>query len=76
MIQFQAIKQNKAPWDLLLLAQPSLENIQTDLDRGLCHVAKIDSEIVGVFVLVQKAEQLWEITNIAVASNIPRSKDW
>ncbi len=68
MIQFQPIiKQNEAPWDLLLLAQPSLENIQTDLNQGLCHVAKIDSKIVGVFVIVQKSEQIWEITNIAVA---------
>ncbi len=68
MIQFQPIiKQNEAPWDLLLLAQPSLENIQIDLNQGLCHVAKIDSEIVGVFVIVQKSKQLWEITNIAVA---------
>ncbi len=67
MIQFQEIKQNEAPWDLLLLAQPSLENIQIALKHGLCHVAKIDSEIVGVFVIVQKSERLWEITNIAVA---------
>ncbi len=68
MIQFQPItKQNEALWDLLLLAQPSLENIQTDLNQGLCHVAKIDREIVGVFVIVQKSKQLWEITNIAVA---------
>ncbi|MGK7951654.1 MAG: GNAT family N-acetyltransferase [Xenococcaceae cyanobacterium] len=67
MIRFQEIKQNEVPWDLLLLAQPSLENIQTDLKQGLCHVAKIDSEIVGVFVIVQKSERLWEITNIAVA---------
>ena len=42
MIQFQAIKQNEVPWNLLLLAQPSRENIQTDLKQGLCHVAKID----------------------------------
>ncbi|MGK7896457.1 MAG: GNAT family N-acetyltransferase [Xenococcus sp. (in: cyanobacteria)] len=68
MIQFQPItKQNEALWDLLLLAQPSLENIQTDLNQGLCHVAKIDREIVAVFVIVQKSKQLWEITNIAVA---------
>ena len=67
MIQFQEIKQNETPWDLLLLAQPSLENIQADLKQGLCHVAKIDREIVGVFVIIQKSEYLWEITNIAVA---------
>ena len=67
MIQFQEINLNQAPWALLLLAQPSLENIQADLKQGICHVARIDKEIVGVFVLVQKAEQLWEITNIAVA---------
>ncbi|MGK7951657.1 MAG: hypothetical protein AB4368_23425 [Xenococcaceae cyanobacterium] len=52
MIQFQAIKQSEAPWDLLLLAQPSLENIQADLKQGLCHVAKIDSEIVGKRFLI------------------------
>ena len=74
MIQFQAIKQNEVPWNLLLLAQPSRENIQTDLKQGLCHVAKMGSEIVGVFVLVQKSEQLWEITNIAVASKYQGQK--
>ena len=67
MIQFQEIKPNEVPWDLLLLAQPSLEIIQADLKQGLCHVAKMGGEIVGVFVIVQKSEQLWEITNIAVA---------
>ena len=67
MIQFQEIKQNEPPWDLLLLAQPSLEKIQTDLKHGLCHVARIGSETVGVFIIIQKSEYLWEITNIAVA---------
>ena len=74
MIQFQAVKQNKVPWDLLLLAQPSLKNIQADLKHGLCHIAKIDSEIVGVFVIVQKVEQLWEIKNIAVATKYQGQK--
>ncbi len=58
MIQFQEIKPNEVPWDLLLLAQPSLKIIQAHLKQGLCHIAKIDREIVGVFVIVQKSEQL------------------
>ncbi len=33
MIQFQEIEPNEAPWELLLLAQPSSENIQAALKQ-------------------------------------------
>ncbi len=74
MIQFQEIEPNEAPWELLLLAQPSSENIQAALKQGMCHVARIGSETVGVFVLVQKSKRLWEITNIAVAPKFQGQK--
>lgn len=55
-----------APYDLLLLADPSQEIVDDYLDRGHTYVAKIADEIVGVYVLIHTRPQTIEIVNIAV----------
>lgn len=60
-------KDNKIPYHLLLLADPSKELIDKYLKTGECYVAKNnDNEIVGEYVLVKISNEVWEIKNIAV----------
>ncbi|NVJ96598.1 MAG: GNAT family N-acetyltransferase [Alphaproteobacteria bacterium] len=53
--------------DLLLLADPSEAMIMDYLADGTLHVAKWDSVVVGVFVLVPLGDGILELKNIAVA---------
>lgn len=55
-----------APFDLLLLADPSREIIQRYLANGSVYVAKYESRTVGVYVLVPVSSTTVEIKNIAV----------
>ncbi|MEK4511956.1 GNAT family N-acetyltransferase [Paenibacillus anaericanus] len=55
-----------APWDLLLLADPSSELIEEYLSRGQCFVTLIHDEIVGVFVLIRTRPETMELVNVAV----------
>ena len=55
------------PWDLLLLADPSRELVSAYLANGECYVAQLRGEIVGEFVIMPKAPDVWELMNIAVA---------
>ena len=54
------------PWDLLLLADPSRELVSAYLANGECYVAQLRGEIVGEFVIMPKAPDVWELMNIAV----------
>jgi len=54
-------------WDLLLLADPSKQIISGYLVDGKFYVARWDDIVVGVFVLLQHEDALWELKNIAVA---------
>lgn len=54
------------PYDLLLLADPSIEVINDYIYRGDCYVAYINDNIVGVFVLVRTRPLTLELVNIAV----------
>ncbi|MBO6516771.1 MAG: GNAT family N-acetyltransferase [Bacteroidia bacterium] len=54
------------PFDLLELADPSREQIELYLNTGTCYIAKSDSQVVGVLVLVQVGAGTVEIKNIAV----------
>lgn len=65
-IQFQSVQPENAPWDLLLLADPSEKNVKAYLEKGICYIAKIANEIVGEFVLLPKSQQVYELMNIAV----------
>ena len=59
---------DQLPLDLLLLADPSQEQVMKYASNGECYVAVTrDEEVVGVYVLLQLDEQTAEIMNIAVA---------
>ncbi|WP_404451524.1 GNAT family N-acetyltransferase [Virgibacillus necropolis] len=62
--------QDNPPMDLLLSADPSRELIEKYLQKGQCFIAKIESEIVGVYVLLPINSATVELINIAVAEGI------
>ncbi|MEK5166345.1 GNAT family N-acetyltransferase [Paenibacillus sp. FSL R5-0527] len=55
-----------APYDLLLLADPSKAIVDDYLSRGTCYTASLEDEAVGVFVLLRTRPDTIEIVNIAV----------
>ena len=52
---------------LLLLADPSEEQVMSYALKGECYIAVEAGEVVGVYVLLQKDEHTAEIMNVAVA---------
>ncbi|MEK4285602.1 GNAT family N-acetyltransferase [Ureibacillus sp. FSL K6-0165] len=57
------------PMDLLLLADPSVDNVEEYLKRGECYVAEMNHQIVGVYVLLATRPKTMEVVNVAVAEN-------
>ncbi|WP_124728644.1 GNAT family N-acetyltransferase [Staphylospora marina] len=57
----------KPPFDLLLLADPSLEVVNSYIGRGHCFVAVRNGHIIGVYVLIDTRPQTVELVNIAVS---------
>ena len=57
------------PVDLLLLADPSEQNISAYLHTGETYVAVKGEEIIGVYVLSEIAPAKAEIMNVAVSEN-------
>lgn len=55
------------PYDLLLLADPSLEQIHSYLPFGKCYSAYEEEELIGAAVLLPIDESKVEIKNIAIA---------
>lgn len=55
-----------APYDLLLLADPSREHVDDYLNRGMCCIATVCDEVIGAFVLIHTRPSTMEIVNIAV----------
>ncbi len=55
------------PISLLLLADPSLEVVESYIHRGQCFVADRNTKIVGVYVLIDTRPQTVELVNVAVA---------
>lgn len=54
------------PFDLLLLADPSMENINKYIKKSEIYVAEINNELVGCYVLEGTDKDTAEIKNIAV----------
>ena len=55
------------PWNLLLLADPSIDLVSRYLQKGFCYVAVSDSsDTIGVILLVPISELVIEIKNLAV----------
>lgn len=56
------------PMDLLLVADPSEEQVNSYIDDGALYVATKNETIIGVYVLLQQNEHTMELMNIAVAT--------
>ncbi|KGX90937.1 N-acetyltransferase [Pontibacillus halophilus JSM 076056 = DSM 19796] len=56
----------RPPYDLLLLADPSIERVEQTVKLGDCYVAYEEEVPVGVYVLYETEPRLVEITNLAV----------
>lgn len=55
-----------APLELLLIADPELDMIESYLPHGLCCVLEDEQAVIGVYVLCPLHAQAAEIVNIAV----------
>ncbi|MBS4174703.1 GNAT family N-acetyltransferase [Bacillus sp. FJAT-49736] len=62
--------EEKAPMDLLLLADPSRSLVEEYLSRGECFVAEGEESIMGEYVLLPTRPDTIEIVNIAVAEHL------
>ena len=58
------------PFELLLLADPSLVMVEEYLAVGKCRVAEMAGEIVGVYVLARLDLETMEIMNVAVRERL------
>lgn len=58
--------EDEIPYDLLYLADPSMETINECVIRGDCYIACIDNNIVGAYVLIKTRPLTLELVNIAV----------
>jgi ribosomal protein S18 acetylase RimI-like enzyme len=58
------------PMDLLLLADPSEEMIQSYLADGDCYLAEDEDSVIGVYVLAQTKTDKVEIMNVAVREEL------
>jgi len=58
--------QDTIPYDLLLLADPSMETIQDYIHRGSIYIASIGHVMVGIYVLIRTRPLTLELVNIAV----------
>jgi len=54
------------PYDLLYLADPSIDMVERYISKGECHIAILKNETVGVYLLSRKSLDTLEIVNIAV----------
>ena len=55
-----------APISLLLLADPSEKSIKHYLEQGLCFIAELKNETVGVALIIKTKKSTFEIKNIAI----------
>ncbi|WP_057766843.1 GNAT family N-acetyltransferase [Cytobacillus praedii] len=57
----------KAPMNLLLLADPSRKLVEDYVNRGECYVIEKSKEIIGVYVLLSTRPETVELVNVAVS---------
>ncbi|TCZ81283.1 N-acetyltransferase [Paenibacillus albiflavus] len=57
---------DEIPYDLLLLADPSQEIVNSYLQKGICYLAYSDNTLIGEIVLVPTEPSTMEIMNVAV----------
>jgi len=56
----------KIPFDLLELADPSRIQIESYLKSGICYIAEFESKVIGVIVLNKVDSTTLEVRNIAI----------
>ena len=56
----------KIPFDLLELADPSRIQIESYLKSGICYIAEFESKVIGVIVLNKVDSTTLEVKNIAI----------
>lgn len=54
------------PYDLMLLADPSLDLIKEYTSRGEVYIAELHNVVVGVYVLIRTRPATMELVNLAV----------
>lgn len=59
------LQSDSIPWDLLLIADPSRDHIESYIHSGELFLATINTIVVGVYVLVGNSDVV-ELMNIAV----------
>lgn len=66
-IEIRKLENDKEiPYDLLLLADPSIEVINDYVHRGECYAAYINNNIVGAYVIIKTRPLTLELVNIVV----------
>ncbi|OZB96232.1 GNAT family N-acetyltransferase [Paenibacillus sp. XY044] len=56
----------KPPFGLLLLADPSLKLVEDYLRRGYCFIGSLNDQIIGVYVLLPTRPDTVELVNVAI----------
>ncbi|SER37725.1 Acetyltransferase (GNAT) family protein [Gracilibacillus ureilyticus] len=54
------------PFELLLLADPSKDNVMNYVQQGDCYITEADDQIIGIYVLSAAKQGSVELMNIAV----------
>ena len=57
----------KVPYDLLLLADPSIDRIYDYTNKGSCYAAYVNNNVVGVYVITRTGPLTLELANVAVS---------
>lgn len=59
-------KNEEIPYNLFLLADPSIEVINEYIHRGDCYAAYINKSLVGGFIMIRTRPLTLELVNVAV----------
>lgn len=62
-------KGEKYPMELLLLADPSSENVEEYVNRSDCFIAELEQQTIGVYVLLPTRPETVELVNVAVVED-------
>ena len=66
-IEIEELKDyKKAPYKLLLSADPSIDKINSYIKKSKIFICKDNSKIIGIIVLINKGQNSVEIINISV----------
>ncbi|AXO97711.1 GNAT family acetyltransferase [Bacillus cereus Rock3-42] len=69
-VVIERISKEAIPKSLLLLADPSEQQIGAYVRRGVTYVAKQDDNVIGVYVILETRLKTMEIMNIAVVEHL------